>query len=412
MPWKTYHRVGSLILPTRLLPVITGADLGEPALSWARHTNPNVKNTMSTDNPNVKNTISTERKTVFIVDDDLTNLAVGSETLSKHYDVFTFNSGSLLLKRLERHIPDLILLDVNMPEMDGYEVIHRIKKNQETSSIPVIFLTAKNDSESELEGLSIGAIDYIIKPFSPPLLLKRIEVHLLVESQKQELVNYNNNLLEMVFNKTNMVVELQNAILKTMAELIDRRDNSTGGHIERTQRYMRILLDNLMKQGLYEKESSSWSLNFVVQSTQLHDVGKIAIKDSILQKPGKLTEEEFEQIKEHTIYGEEIISEIQRNTSEQKFLEYAKVFAGTHHEKWNGTGYPRGLKGEQIPLLGRTMAVVDVYDALVSERPYKKSCTHEEAVGIISDSKGTHFDPAIADLFLSVSNDFKEIILN
>ena len=352
--------------------------------------------------------MSTERKTIFIVDDDLTNLTVGNEVLSEYYNVFTLNSGPLLLKRLERHVPDLILLDVNMPEMNGYEVIRCVKEKEETQSIPIIFLTAQSNTESELEGLSLGAIDYISKPFSPPLLLKRIEVHLLVESQRQELVSFNNNLLDLVFDKTNTILELQNAILKTMAELIDRRDHSTGGHIDRTQRYMRIILDKLVKQGLYQRESSSWNLNLVVQSTQLHDVGKIAIQDSILQKPGKLTGEEFEKIKGHTTHGEEIISEIQKNTVEQKFLEYAKVFAGTHHEKWDGSGYPRGLKGEQIPVLGRAMAIVDVYDALVSDRPYKQRFTHEKAVAIIIDSRGSHFDPVMVDLFMGIADNFKE----
>jgi len=353
--------------------------------------------------------MSTERKTIFIVDDDLTNLTVGNETLSKYYNVFTMNSGPLLLKRLERHIPDLILLDVNMPEMNGYEVIRRIKEKKETGSIPVIFLTAQSDHASELEGLSLGAIDYIFKPFFPPLLLKRVEVHLLIESQRHELVFFNNNLLEMVESKTKTVVELQDAILKTMVEMIDRRDNTTGGHIERTRGYMGILLNTLIEQGLYTQESPSWDLNLVVQSTQLHDVGKIAIQDSILQKSGKLTEAEFNKIKEHTVYGEEIIAEIQKNTTEQKFLGYAKIFAGAHHEKWDGTGYPRGFKGHEIPILGRVMAIADVYDALVSERSYKKSCTHEEAVAVIFDNRGTHFDPVIVDVFMSISDNFNEI---
>jgi len=356
--------------------------------------------------------MNAERKTIYIVDDDLTSLTVGSETLSEHYNVFTLNSGPLLLKRLEKHFPDLILLDVNMPEMNGYEVIRRVKEKKETRSIPIIFLTAKSETDSELEGLSLGAIDYIAKPFAPPLLLKRIEVHLLVELQKQELVRFNNHLLEMVEARTKTVVELQNAVLKTMADLIDHRDGTTGGHIERTQRYMGVLLDELLQQGLPENESSSWrNLNLVVQSTQLHDVGKIAIRDDILLKPGKLTEEEFENIKKHTTYGEEIIARIQKDTTEQEFLEYAKVFAGSHHEKWDGSGYPRGLKGEQIPVLGRAMAIIDVYDALVSERPYKKKFAHEEAVAIIIDSRGSHFDPVFVDLFLNVADDFRTITM-
>ena len=353
--------------------------------------------------------MGTLRKTVFLVDDDITNLTIGDNVLSEQYNVFTLNSAALLFKLLKKHIPDLILLDVEMPEMNGYETIKILKGKKETSNIPVIFLTAKSDGESELEGLSLGAIDYIIKPFSPPLLLKRIEVHLLVESQKKELINFNCNLQGMVEAKTKTVLELQNAILKTMVELVECRDDITGGHIERTQNYLGVLLDELLERGLYHDETSSWDINLVLQSTQLHDVGKIAIEDYILQKPGKLTEEEFARIKEHVFFGEKVIEKIKKSTTEQTFLDYAKVFVGAHHENWNGSGYPRGLKGEEIPLLGRIMAIVDVYDALVSDRPYKKAMTHDEAVKIIIESSGTRFDPEMVDIFLSVSNKFDQI---
>ena len=343
-----------------------------------------------------------ERKTIFIVDDDMTNLTVGADTLSVLYNVFTFSSGKLLLKKLEKFIPDLILLDVDMPGMDGYEVIRQLKGNTGTSHIPVIFLTAKSDFESEMEGLSLGAIDYIFKPFSPPLLQKRIEIHLLVESQKTELQNFNMNLREMVDAKTRTVVELQNAFLNTMIRLVDRRDDFTGCHIERTQRYMYILLSEMLYSDRYREEALSWDLDLVVHSAQLHDIGKIAIRDNILLKPGKLTDEEFDIIKTHTTIGEDAISEIERNTSEHMFLKYAKIFVATHHEKWDGSGYPRGLKGREIPLLGRVMAIVDVYDALISDRPYKKPFSHEEAVAIISAESGTHFDPDLVELFMSV----------
>jgi len=353
-----------------------------------------------------------DRKTVFIVDDDITNLTVGDKALSEIYNVFTISSGALLLKLLGRCIPDIILLDVEMPDMNGYETIKRLKGNKETRHIPVIFVTAKSDEKSELEGLSLGAIDYIVKPFIPLVLLKRIEVHLLVESQRIELSIYNDNLQKIVEDKTKTVVELQNAILKTMAELVECRDDVTGGHIERTQGYLCVLLDAMKERGLYANEMSSWELDQILQSTQLHDVGKIAIRDIILKKPGKLTTEEFETIKEHTTFGEEIIDSIKSATREKAFFNYAKIFAGTHHENWNGTGYPRGLKGEEIPLLGRLMAIVDVYDALVSERPYKDVFTHSDAVEIITEGRGTHFDPALVDLFLDVSEDFNQITLN
>jgi putative two-component system response regulator len=353
--------------------------------------------------------MSSDRRTIFLVDADITNLPVGSETLTNAYNVVTCNSGARLRKRLEKHIPDLILLDVEMPEMNGYETIQQVKNKQETQQIPIIFLTARSDSESELQGLSLGAIDYLSKPFSPPLLLKRIEVHLLVQEQNRELVNFNNNLQEMVEMKTTTVVELKNAVLKTMAELVEYRDNVTGSHIERTQRYVSILLNTLLEQGLHKDETDTWNMDLVLQSTQLHDVGKIAIKDSILLKPGQLTPEEFEMIKEHTTFGEEVIEKIKKNTTEHAFLDYAKIMAGAHHEKWDGSGYPRGIKGEEIPLLGRIMAIVDVYDALVSDRPYKRAFSHEEAVKIIVEGKGTHFDPQLVEVFLSAADKFGEI---
>jgi len=353
--------------------------------------------------------MNSERKTIFLVDDNLTNLTVGKAALTEHYNVFTLNSGEKLLKMLEKNIPDLILLDIEMPEMNGYDVIKIIKSKEKTKHIPVIFLTARDDVEGELEGLSLGAIDYITKPFSPTLLLKRIETHLLVELQKKELVNYNHNLEEMVEKKTKSVLELQNAILKTVAELVEFRDNVTGGHIERTTSYLGVLLDALSVVGLYEEEMAPWDLKLVLQSAQLHDVGKIAVRDSILQKPGKLTDEEFDEIKKHTTFGKEIIEKIKRKTSEKTFLEHAEIFAATHHEKWDGSGYPKGLKGDSIPLQGRLMAIADVYDALVSDRPYKKAFLHEEAVKIISDGKGTHFEPILVDLFLKVADEFNNI---
>jgi len=350
-------------------------------------------------------------KTIFIVDDEQTNLKIGASALSDHFNVFTFNSGFNLMKRLEKQIPDLILLDVQMPEMDGYEVIKRLKENEKTKEIPVIFLTAKNDPESELMGLSLGAIDYIIKPFSPPLLCTRIDIHLLLESQKEELRDFNNNLQKMVEEKTKNVVELQHAILSTMTKLVDRRDDITGAHIERTKRYMDALLKEMQKHDLFCDELRSLDIHEIVQSTQLHDVGKIGVKDDVLMKPGRLTDEEYEMIKMHTTIGEEIIQEIQQETSDHAFLEYARIFVGYHHEKWNGYGYHRGLKEHDIPLLGRAMAIVDVYDALISDRPYKKGYSHEKAVSIITEEKGKQFDPDIVDIFLSISEEFREIAM-
>ncbi|MCL2187467.1 MAG: response regulator [Defluviitaleaceae bacterium] len=348
------------------------------------------------------------KKTLFLIDDDLTNLNIGSTALSPHYHVVTFNSGARLLKALQKKLPDLILLDIDMPEMDGFTTLKRVREIEAASKIPVIFLTAKTDSNSELEGLSLGAIDYIHKPFTPALLCKRIEVHLTVESQRIALVDFNANLQKMVDEKTKTVIELQNAIIKTMGELVDVRDNITGSHIERTQSYLRILVTEMRDRNVYAKEVGSWDLELVVQSAQLHDVGKIAIADSILHKPGRLLPDEFDKIKYHTTFGKQIISKIKENTTDKDFLEYAEILAYTHHEKWNGKGYPQGLSGEDIPLLGRIMAIADVYDALVSERPYKKPFTHEQAVEIIKKDSGWHFDPTLVELFLDVADQFDQ----
>ncbi len=353
--------------------------------------------------------MTTKRKTIYLVDDSMTTLIIGKNALVSKFDVFTIPSGTKLLEMVRKKRPNLILLDIEMPDMDGYEVIRRLKANPDAENIPVIFLTGKSDTKDELEGFSLGAIDYITKPFSPPLLLKRVEIHLLVEDQKSELKMYNDNLLEMVEAKTNTVLTLQNTILRTVAELVEYRDDITGKHIERTQNYIRVLIDALVEGELYREEMESWNIKFLLQSAQLHDVGKITIKDSILQKPAKLTVEEFNEMKNHTTSGVKILENIQKTTNETTFLEHAKIFAGTHHEKWDGSGYPAGLLGRDIPLQGRLMAVADVYDALISERPYKKPFSHQDAVRIILDGRGTHFDPVLVDVFARREHDFREI---
>ena len=357
-----------------------------------------------------------EKKLVILVDDNPANLRIGKNVLAEKYAVATAPSAEKLFSLLQNNSPDLILLDIDMPEMNGYEAINILKAKNETKDIPVIFLTAKTESDDELTGLTLGAIDYIIKPFQPPLLLKRIEVHLLVEDQKKtlekqtaELKYFNDNLQKMVEEKTQSVLELQDALLKTMAEMVECRDDITGGHIERTQTGIKILLNEIEKSGHYKEETKGWDVNLLLQSSQLHDVGKISIGDNILKKPGKLNSKEFEEMKKHVNFGEQIIEKIETMTKESDFLKYAKIFVASHHEKWDGSGYPRGLTGNEIPLLGRIMAIADVYDALVSDRPYKKGFTHEEAVAIIAGGKEKHFDPVLVDLFLGASDEFRKI---
>jgi putative two-component system response regulator len=324
------------------------------------------------------------------------------------YDVFTVPSAEKLFQLLEKTLPDIVLLDVLMPGISGYDAIKVLKSNPRTADIPVIFLTSKNDTNSELEGFIQGAVDYVSKPFSPQLLLKRVDVHVLVESQKKELKHINGNLQQIVEEKTAAVLELQNAVLKTMSNLVEYRDDVTGGHVERTEFFLKLLMEEMIKLKVYHEVLESWDIKLFLQSAQLHDVGKIAIRDNILMKPGPLSTDEFNEMKKHTAFGEKVIEKIQQSSRESVFLTHAKIMAGTHHEKWDGTGYPRGIAGSNIPLQGRLMALVDVYDALISERPYKKAFTPEQAVKIIKESSGTQFDPALVDVFVSVSHRFNE----
>jgi len=351
--------------------------------------------------------MNTEKELIILVDDNPANLRTGINVLAGKYAVATAPSAEKLFGLLENSKPSLILLDIDMPEMNGYEAIKILKAKDSTKDIPVIFLTGKTESGDELEGLSLGAIDYITKPFQPPLLLKRIEVHLLVEKQKVELKNFNDNLQKMVEEKTQNVLELQDVLLKTMAEMVEYRDDITGGHIERTQRGVQILLEEIEKSGQYREETKGWNVNLLLQSCQLHDVGKISIADDILKKPGKLTDEEFEEMKKHTVFGEEIIKKIESMTKESDFLKYARVFAVSHHERWDGKGYPQKLKENEIPLLGRIMAIADVYDALISVRPYKKAFTHEEAAKIIIEGSATQFDPLLVEVFTRTAEKFR-----
>ena len=353
-------------------------------------------------------------KLIMLVDDSGTNLLAGKAALSEGYKVQTAGSAAIMLEALEWSKPELILLDVDMPGMDGFEAIGILKEGPETRDIPVIFLTAMNDSVNELKGLELGAVDYIAKPFSPPLLRKRVELHLLLkdqkrvlEDQKNALQNYNDNLQCMVAEKTKTIVKLQNKLLEAMAEMVESRDGVTGGHIARTRKFMRLFLASVVNAGYWPEETATWDIELLCQSCQLHDVGKIAVSDSILKKPEKLAAEEFTEMQRHVACGVGFIENLEDGEDDSAFLRYAKIFAGYHHEKWDGTGYPYGLSGEGIPLLGRLMAIVDVYDVLTSDRPYKKAIGHEEAVRIILDDKGKHFDPTLAGLFEQVAEQFR-----
>ncbi|MDR2339896.1 MAG: response regulator [Deltaproteobacteria bacterium] len=359
------------------------------------------------------------RKRIMLVDDNVTNLMFAKSALSDHHDVYTAPSAAKMFQLLDSTKVDLVLLDIEMPVMDGIEAIGILKSNPLTKDIPVIFLTALSDPGSEVRGLDLGAVDYISKPFEPGLLNKRVEIHLTMEDQKaqlslqkKELQNYNENLQAMVMEKTRRVDELQGAILATVADLVESRDDVTGSHVDRTRRWLEILVEALLASGDYVSEMKGWNLPLLYRSSQLHDVGKISISDSILLKRGRLTLDEFELIKLHTTFGERIIDKIATKTAEHDFLHHAKIFAATHHEKWDGTGYPKGLCGNAIPLQGRLLAIADVYDALTSPRPYKIAFPHDYAVEIMLSERAKHFDPVLLDIFRANHHRFvREIFL-
>jgi putative two-component system response regulator len=360
--------------------------------------------------------MSNERKTIIMVDDNIANLTMGKSMLRTFYQVIPVPSADRMFATLEKITPDLILLDIDMPEMNGYEAIELLKADDHLGNIPVIFLTALSDESNELEGFDLGAADYITKPFSAPLLLKRIEKELTIVRQKKDLLeaqaklrSHLDNLEAMVQEKTDIILHLHDVVLATVVDMVEFRDKYTGWHVIRTQRYMKALLDEMTKVGVYADEISGWDINSVVQAAKLHDVGKIAVPDAILCKPGRLTDDEFGQMKSHVEAGTDAIERIISNTNDYSFLNHALHIAGTHHEKWNGSGYPLGLKGKNIPLEGRLMAIADVYDALISARPYKEAMPHEKACKIITEGAGTHFDPVLVDVFEKTKGVFEQI---
>jgi len=313
----------------------------------------------------------------------------------------TLPSAIKMFSMMENLTPDLILLDIEMPDMDGFEALARLKESE--VDIPIIFLTSLIDAEVEAKGFQLGVIDFITKPFSAPVLVNRIKTHLDID----EMIRERTAQLQM---KTIQLVNLQSAIIFGFANMVECRDEGTGGHIERTSTYIRVLIEAMAEQGVYLDEINKLDLSLFVESARLHDVGKIAISDIILNKPGKLTDEEFDIMKTHTMEGESAIESIASRTDDVEFLENAKLFAGSHHERWDGKGYPRGLKETDIPIQGRVMAFADVYDALVSERPYKKPFTPDKAVEIIMEGAGSQFDPFIADVFYKVRDKFEAVV--
>ncbi|CAB1081796.1 Response regulator c-di-GMP phosphodiesterase, RpfG family [Olavius algarvensis Delta 1 endosymbiont] len=342
---------------------------------------------------------------VLMVDDNTTNLQLLHETLDGlGYKLLIAKNGPTALSIARKAHPSLILLDIMMPEMDGYEVCRRLKADKNTSHIPVIFITALADDEDEAKGLGLGAVDYITKPINPELVRARVHNHL-------ELKRHRDHLEMLVAERTRRLALTQAVTIESLATLAEYRDPETGGHIKRTQNYVKALAVHLKDHQRFRAQLDDEAIDLLYMSAPLHDLGKVGVRDDVLLKPGRLTDDEFDEMKKHTIYGEEALRITQQKLGEDSFLQYARDIAYTHQEKWDGSGYPRGLKGDEIPASGRLMALADVYDALISKRVYKPPFSHEKAVEIIVEGKGRHFDPDIVDAFLELENTFRNIAL-
>jgi putative two-component system response regulator len=353
----------------------------------------------------------TAKITVLVVDDSPDNLRLMNGMLKNTYSTRIANSGERALQAaLQEPKPDIILLDITMPGMDGYEVCRRLKADNSTSEIPVIFLTAKTQVEDEQMGFDAGCVDYISKPVSPPIVLARLKTHLALKAAADFLRDQNQYLENEVTRRTHEVQVVQDVTIMSMASLAETRDNETGNHIRRTQNYVLALAEKLKDHPRYARYIEDCTIDMLYKSAALHDIGKIGIPDAILLKPDKLTAEEFEIMKTHTTIGRDAILAAEKLIGvEDTFLRVAREIAYGHQEKWDGSGYPQGLAGESIPISARLMALADVYDALISARVYKPAFSHEKAVEIIRAGWGKHFDPLIADAFFEIEEEFRSI---
>ena len=422
------------------------------------------------------------QKTIIIID-STTNPTDAKNALIEKHDVFFASSEEELFSILEKVTPDLILLDIDTPGVDGYNVIKILKSNVNTADIPILLLSTMCDSGGGVKGLSLGASDYVFKPFSKELLISRVDMHLLLQQQAKEIRKYNGNLETLITEKAKTVSALQKAVSKAADELASAHGQVAGGHVQRMQSCLLLLVRALIREGVYAEEFAAWEsslagmsmppndtskisknddslanpyklstqLNTIIKtvtsvvdvsderfdtdsmdkmmqhlqnfinimsktgnyvdeiadwdidlllvSAQLHDIGISAISGDILNKAESLTDAEFESVKNHVGVGVDMIRKISENIGDKEVLRYAEAIAATHHEKWDGTGYPNGLKGEEIPLQGRVMSLIDTYDALTSNRPHREKIAHDKAVNVIKKLGGTHFDPQLVSLF-------------
>lgn len=330
--------------------------------------------------------------TILAIDDDATNLRMLQEILRPVYKVYAAPSGQRALAFLDRNTPDLILLDVEMPGMDGYQVIRKLKENPRLAQIPVLFLTAQEGRDKEEMALHLGAVDYVLKPITSGVVRARVNLHI-------ELEDYRKRLETLVEQKTEQLRDTQDSILDILAGVTAWRDSGTGGHIIRTTTFSQMVVDCLLEKNHPNYLLSPQYGEHIVKTSKLHDIGKVAVSDTILLKPGRLTTEEFNEIKKHTTYGASMIDDAIADLGDDtSFLHVAREIVVSHHEWWNGSGYPQGLAGDNIPISGRIMAISDIYDSLTSERPYKGTMSHQQAMDIIYAETGNHFDPLLIEL--------------
>lgn len=343
------------------------------------------------------------KKSILMIDDVKFNIITARDVLKDTYELYEASSAKEGFEILDKIIPDLILLDIVMPEMDGYEMIVKLKESRRLRKIPVIFLTAETKPESEVKGFDLGAVDFIVKPFVDTVMKRRIETHL-------ELAAYQHALEKEVEKKVEENEKLQNMLSSGFAELVESRDGVTGGHIKNTLIYFEAFINELKKIPAYRDEITDEFIKFTIRSAPLHDIGKIGIDDKVLRKQSSLEKTEMNYMKTHAELGGAVFHKIRRIFKENEFLEIAEHMALYHHERWDGTGYPYGLSGLEIPIEARIMSIVDVYDALTSERPYKKPFSHEKSMEIIQEGRGTQFDPDLVDEFMKCEKIIKNCL--
>ena len=351
------------------------------------------------------------RPVVLIVDDVAENLAVLSALLTPLYRVRVATNGARALSlAVDMLAPDLVLLDVTMPGMDGYAVCERLKHDPRTQAIPVIFLTARSEMEDEARGLALGAVDYITKPFSPPVVLARVKTQLALKASSDFLRDKSEYLEAEVVRRSREILAIQDVTIHALASLAETRDSETGHHIRRTQHFVKALAHRLREHPRFATFLTERNIDLLFRSAPLHDIGKVGIPDSILLKPGRLTVEEFEVMKTHTTLGYQAIDRAERLLgTEVGFLSLAKEIALSHQEKWDGSGYPQGLAGDDIPVAARLMTLADVYDALASRRVYRDRMPHDVVVREIIAGSGSHFDPDVVTAFLDIQDEFAAI---